>query len=277
MVKVNEADAGVDARLCDCQCAPELGRNGAGLDSGASAPLRRGATGARRLGAEGPKRVTKHLISCLNSADEQHPIAITSREPEVRSRVHAMHLAEGRQHVNKRQEEMPVEAVGVEVRGWPVGGGDNHRPLGKYRFKQLLQDEGVADICDLELVEAQQRRLARHLGGHVHEGVPLGPQVQVAIKLDAGVGVLGRPLLLPPVHSLMHFEHEIVEVDPPLRRKLHAVVEEIHQQRLARAHLAPQVQASGDAGPTTARVARQPPVQRFQLAQRRQLAGILAD
>jgi len=58
-----------------------------------------------------------------------------------------------------------LEAVSVQVIGWPIGRGHHHGPFREQRLKQPLQEERVSNVRDLKLVEAQQPALGDQLPG----------------------------------------------------------------------------------------------------------------
>jgi hypothetical protein len=95
------------------------------------------------------------------------------------------------------------------------------------RGEQPPEDHCVGDVVDLELVEAQQRRLAGDVGGDLVDGF-LGP---------------GAAL---PFDAVVHFEHEGMEVNPPLARARHRAEEQIHQHRLAASDGSAQVEPERD-------------------------------
>ena len=90
--------------------------------------------------------------------------------------------------------------------------------------EQPLEDHRVGDVVDLELVEAEQRRLGREVGGDLGDRLA---GAGAALLLDAGV----------------HVEHEGVEMHPPLVRDRRGGEKQIHQHRLAAADRAPEIDA----------------------------------
>ena len=116
--------------------------------------------------------------------------------------------------------------------GWPsnsrcrrrVGGGDHDDSAGEQRLEQAAQDQGVGDVSDLELVEAEQRRLGGDLVGERRDRVAL---MFPAPRVDAGVALL----------------HERVEMDAAFAGDLGSAEEQVHQHGFPAADLADEVQA----------------------------------
>ena len=126
-------------------------------------------------------------------------------------------------------EALALQAVLVEIVGLAVGRGDHGEALVEQHLEQARQDHGVGDVGDLELVEAEQPRLARDLLGDRHDGVGLGRRA------------LGRQLLAAAVQALLDFQHELVEMHAPLPGHRHVGEEQVHQHRLAAADRSPDV------------------------------------
>ncbi len=135
------------------------------------------------------------------------------------------------QQRDERQEQGPVEAALVEPVGLHVGCGDHGDTSREQRGEEPPQDHRIGDIGHRELVEAQQRRLARECGGDGRDRI----------------GVLDLALLhaLPVgVDALVHVGHEGVKMGAALLRDRDGLDEEIHQHRLAAPDGAPDVEAA---------------------------------
>ena len=115
-----------------------------------------------------------------------------------------MHVEPLLDQIDEGHEALALQAVLVEIVGLAVGGGDDGEALVEQHLEQARQDHGVGDVGDLELVEAEQPRLAGDLLGDRHDGVGFGRRA------------LGRQFLAAAVQALLDFEHELVEMHAPL-------------------------------------------------------------
>ena len=95
------------------------------------------------------------------------------------------------------------------------------------RLQQPAEDHGVGDVGDVELVEADEAPPARDARG------------------DGGERV---GLLLQPGEVLVDVAHERVEMDARLAADRHGREEAVHQEALAAADAAPEVDAARDRG-----------------------------
>ena len=116
--------------------------------------------------------------------------------PVVNAAIELVDNAGLLEEVDEGKEGRPVEPILVEVVRDAVGGGHKDHSLGKKLGEEPLQDHGVSDICDLELIKAEEVGLTGESSGHFCEGF-------------GGVH--------PPeqVHSRVDVEHELVEMGPP--------------------------------------------------------------
>ena len=146
-------------------------------------------------------------------------------EPVVGGAVERHHVDLGLEQRDERQEAIAVEAVLVEPVGRPVGGRDHGQAALEQALEQPAQDHGVGDVDDVELVEAEQAIALGDVGGQDLQRV------------------LGRPGLAQLVQAALHLEHELVEVDAPMRHAPQAVGEQVHQHGLAAADAAMEVDA----------------------------------
>jgi hypothetical protein len=127
-----------------------------------------------------------------------------------------------------------------------VGCRHDHDPGVEEGVEQAPEDHRVGDVVDLELVEAQQRRLVGDVGGDLEDR---------------------RIRLRPPLSldAVVHFEHEGMEMNPPLAQARHRGKEQIHQHRFAAADRAVQIEphrhvAAAVLGEAEAREPAAPPV-----------------
>ena len=127
---------------------------------------------------------------------------------------------------DERQEAVTLQPVFIQAPRWPVRRRDDNGAGLEQRAKQPLDDHRIGDVVDLELVEAQQRRLGGEIGRDLGDGL-VG--VGAALMLDA----------------LMHIEHEGVEMDPPLLVERGRGEEQIHQHRFAAPDRSPQIDPTG--------------------------------
>ena len=123
--------------------------------------------------------------------------------------------------LDRREEAFAVETVGVQLLRWLVGSGHQHHALLEHDAQQAAEQDGIADIADEQLVEAQHPHVPRQLAGQGAQRVGCTGQFELAL-----------------VHPL----HEVVEVLAP-RGHAQALVEVIHQPGLAASYRSPQVDA----------------------------------
>ena len=141
--------------------------------------------------------------------------------------------------VNCRQEARALQAVTVEVGRVDVGRGHQHDALVEHALEQPGQDHRIADVADEEFVQHQYPKAGPAPAPHDQRQ----PVAFAAMRAQLRV----------------HLAHEAVEVGAVLavagarraRRQVGAAqlaqgqrgVEQVHQEGLAAAHAAPQVQA----------------------------------
>ncbi len=123
------------------------------------------------------------------------------------------------------QKELALQTVLVEPVRRVVRGHHHDHPGVEECREETPEDHCVGDVVDLKFVEAQQRRLTSDVGG----------------DLVYGLGRLGAAL---PFDTVVHFEHEGMEVDAPLMRARHRGEEQIHQHRFAAPDRTPQIEPS---------------------------------
>ncbi len=129
------------------------------------------------------------------------------------------------QQLDGGQDAVAVQAAGVEVVRLEVAGGDEAHAVVEQRQQQPVQDHGVGDVGDVELVEADQLELARHA------------LAQLVQRVDGA---------LQGGQLAVHLAHELVKVQPRLAADRHGVVEAVHQKALAAADAAVHVDALGN-------------------------------
>ena len=124
-----------------------------------------------------------------------------------------------------RQDPAAVQAIRVQIVGFEIGRRDKTDPLLEQGAEQAVQDHGVGDVGHMELVEADQPVLARHLPGeHVQRVDRALQQGQLAV----------------------HLPHELVEMQARLALHGDGPEEAVHQETLAAAHATVHVHAAGD-------------------------------
>ena len=137
--------------------------------------------------------------------------------------VHAQHLHVPNDGIDGRQKTFAIEAIGVQLLRWLVGGGDDYHAVLEEHLEQPTEDDRVADVADEQLVEAQHANFLRK---------PFRQRLQR----------IGRAIEL--VQPNMYPAHEVVKV-LAARRHGNASVEDVHQPGLATADRAPQVDPDG--------------------------------
>ena len=148
-------------------------------------------------------------------------------QPVVDRAFQRHHVDLAQQQVDEGQEAVAVEAVLVEAARRPVRGGDDHDAVLEQALEQAAQNHGIGDVDDVELVEAEQPVLGRE------------PRRPAPCS-----GSSRPPSCRSRVQPLLHVQHELVEVHPPLRLERHRGEEEVHEHRLAAADIAMEVDAA---------------------------------
>ena len=154
--------------------------------------------------------------------------AVVARPVEVKDR-HAF-----LEHRDEGQEQRPVQAAAVKIVGRDVRGRDNGDAVEEL-LKQPAEDHRIGDVVDHELIEAEERQIARDLRRHRRD--------RIAAPLPAA--------LLPGaegMHTVMHLAHERVEMDAPLCIRRRRLEEKVHQHGLAAPYRTPNVEAARRCG-----------------------------
>ncbi len=81
-------------------------------------------------------------------------------QPIVAPAVELEHVELLLQEIDERQEALALQPVLVEIVGRPVRGRDHDDAALEQLLEEPPEDHRVGDVGDLELVEAEQRRLA---------------------------------------------------------------------------------------------------------------------
>ena len=126
------------------------------------------------------------------------------------------------QQRDERQKAVALQPVFIKPLGQPVRRRDDNRAGLQQGAEQPFQDHRIGDVVDLELVKAQQHRLAREIGCDLRDRLLA---VGAALLLDA----------------VVHIEHKGMEMHPPLPLDRHGGKEHVHQHRLAAPDRAPQI------------------------------------
>ena len=119
------------------------------------------------------------------------------------------------QQRDERQEQLALQAAGIELVGRQVGGRHHHQPALEQLAEQPAEQHRVGDVGDLELVEAEQPGLLDQRAGE---------------RADR---VAGLAPLAPAMERVVDLEHELVEMHPAFGRHRSAGEEQVHQHRLA--------------------------------------------
>ncbi len=136
------------------------------------------------------------------------------RQPVVAPASHFEHVELLLQEVDEGEEAFALQPVLVEVVRRPVRCGHHHDATLEELLEQPADDHRIGNIGDLKLVEAKQRGIAGNGLGDRRDRVAVD---QLAVVED----------------TLVHLEHEGMEVHPPLLRDRCRREEQIHQHRFA--------------------------------------------
>jgi hypothetical protein len=123
-----------------------------------------------------------------------------------------------------RQEARALQAVAIEVARRRVGGRHQRNAALEQRFEQAGQDHRVADVLDQEFVQAQ------HAAAHSDAGGDFGQRIAA---------------LAERAQALVDVFHEAMEMSAQRQPVRQSGGEQVHQEGLAAADAAPQVQAGG--------------------------------
>ena len=147
------------------------------------------------------------------------------------------YVAAGFQYVDKGREQLPVDAVLVEVVRRAVRGDGHHHLALEQRLEQPPQDHGVGDVGDLKLVKAQQPRLGCDQAGDRRDRIISPVRVEHA---PSGLRVAFAPLS----DQVMDARHEGVKVGAALSGLRAGRIEQVHQHGLAATGRPPQIDAA---------------------------------
>src|SRR5262249_52767992 len=120
-------------------------------------------------------------------------------------------------------------SVFVEIVGRNVGRSDHCHAALEELLEEPSEDHRVGDVVNGELVEAEELDLLREL----------------TRDLNDRIGIVRSAVLRLSPHSrnaVVHLAHELMEVDATLSLRRRGGEEEVHQQCLAAADIAPDVE-----------------------------------
>src|SRR5215467_3240682 len=151
----------------------------------------------------------------------EHPLAVIDPTVDVQ------HVQPRLQDRYRRQEVLALEAVLVQIVGAVVRGEAAHHAEVHDAAEQPPDDHRVGDVVHVHLVEADQ-----------------------AIPLGDALGERGERVFpaLQFLELAVHVAHEVVEVHAALAYERQAQVEAVHEEALAAAHAAPEVDAARQLG-----------------------------
>ena len=185
--------------------------------------------------------------------------------------VEVMHLHPLLDHLDKGQEQLPVQTIFIQLVRMTVRCGDNDGAPREQLFKQASDQHRIGNIGDLHFIETQQRRALGNRLGHRFNGVLTA---RLAGLTDAVVNIL----------------HKGMEMHAPLGRHRRAFEKQIHQHgfappdtavhiqtgdvRLAHPLTAPSEYAQPHLAPRARLIADQTAVQQLQLLHRQALRRV---
>src|SRR2546423_7818103 len=167
-------------------------------------------------------QLLEDLAQRLIGADVIDLHALHLQAPVVGAVVHRHHVEPLLEEVDRRQEALALQPVGIEPVGSVVRGHDELDAAVHHLLEEAPEDHGIRDVRDVELVEADQAMAARGARG------------------DRGERVLRAAQL---VELAMDLAHEVMEVHAALALEWHAAEERVHEEALAAADRAPEVDA----------------------------------
>ena len=137
------------------------------------------------------------------------------------------HLEAPLDHVDRRQEIDPHQPVRIEAVRRVVGRHHENHVARQQRIEETAKHHRIGDVRDMEFIEAQQAGMAGDALGH--------PDERICLLAE-----------FPEV--AMDLLHEGVKMDTALALVGHRVEEAVHQEALAAADPAPEIEAAGNAG-----------------------------
>ena len=153
-------------------------------------------TGLGQLAESGLQRGLGLLVQRV----EVEPGLLQRSLPVVAAMVDVDDLELVLEHVDRRQDAVAVQAVGIERVGMKIRGRHDRHPVGEQRGQQAVQDHRVGDIGDVELVKADQPE-------------PPGDALsQLVERIDRTLELL---------QLAVDLAHELVKVQPGLARQRH--------------------------------------------------------
>jgi len=126
------------------------------------------------------------------------------------------------QQGDSRQEARTLQAIAVKAGGWHVGGEHQGSAGIDQRTEQPAEQHRIGDIVDMQFVEAQHLRFASQVRGYLLQRLWCFTECS---------------------QSCVHFLHESVEVDTTRPHWRQSAMKQVHQERLAAAYTAVEVQA----------------------------------
>jgi len=165
------------------------------------------------VGIGQPVEGTAHLgvgVGAAGNVVQAHLLHHTA--PVIRTLADRHHLQPVLEQFNGRQDAAAVQAIGIQGIRMEVGRGDEPDTLLEQRTEQAVQDHGIRDVGDMELVETQEAVFARHLPGqHVQRIDGALQQRQLAV----------------------HLAHELMEMQAGLALHRDRAEKTIHEKALA--------------------------------------------
>ena len=128
------------------------------------------------------------------------------------------------QESDKRQEQVPLQAVMIEFVGMTVGGDHDDYAQFEQPAEQSHQNHRVGDVGDMELVEAKQ-------------------QFRCPDMFCQGGNRIGIVLPAPLVDEGVDFQHEGMKMHPAFLTDRAGLKKQIHQHGFAAAYVAVDIQA----------------------------------
>ena len=128
---------------------------------------------------------------------------------------------------DRRQETAALQPVAVQVVGLCVGRRNQGNAAREQAFEEAAEEHGIADVAHEEFVETKDASFTGDVGGNTVQ--------RVGDAVERG-------------EACMDVGHDAVKMIAALRRQIQRFEEEVHQEGLAAADLAPDVHPAPDVG-----------------------------
>ncbi len=138
------------------------------------------------------RRVRRQPLRCRCRGRIGTSPGTSAPEAIVAGSLQIKHIRFFLQPVDEGQKELALEAVSIQVPRRHIRGHDKSRPIPPQVNKKTIENQGIGDVFDLQLVQAKEARLGGENSSDVLE----------AISFSDGVSCRARPVFPMALISL---------------------------------------------------------------------------